>query len=52
MGCLERDLALFNLPIEEKEWALAVKKSGRWFGRVEEAVEQFMKRWFVKEKEK
>ena len=27
MGCVERDLSLFNLPIEEKQWKLAAKKS-------------------------
>ena len=50
-GCLERDLLLLNLPIEEKRWTLAAKTSGKWFRRVEEAAEQDMKRWFVKEKE-
>ena len=45
MGFLERDLSLFNLPIEEKHWTLAEKKSGKWFRRVDEAAEQYMKRW-------
>ena len=26
-------------------------KEGKWFRHVEEEVEQYMKRWFVKEKE-
>ena len=51
MGCLERDLSLFNLPTEAKHWTLAAKKPGEWFRRVEEAAEQYMKRWFVTEKE-
>ena len=50
MGCPERDLSLFNLPIKEKQWTLAAKKSGKWFIRVEEAAEQYMERWFVKGK--
>ena len=51
MVYLERDLSLFNLPIEEKQYTLAAKKSGTWFKRVEEAAEQYMKRWFVKGKD-
>ena len=46
MGCLERDLSLFNLPTETKQWMLAAKNSGKWFRRVEESAEQYMKRWF------
>ena len=26
VGCLERDLSLFNLPTEAKHWTLAAKK--------------------------
>ena len=44
MGCLERDLSLFNLPTEAKHWTLAAKKPGEWFRRVEEAAEQYTKR--------
>ena len=44
MGCLERDLSLFILTIEEKQWTLAAKESGKWFRRVEEADEQYVKR--------
>ena len=51
MDCLERDLALFNLPTEAKLWTLEVTKLGEWFRRVEEAAEQYTKRWFVTEKE-
>ena len=51
IDCLERNLSWFNLPIEDKQWTLAAKKSGKWFRRLEEAAEQYMKRWFVKEKE-
>ena len=51
MGCLERDLSLFNLPNEAKHWTLVVMKPGEWFRRVEEAAEQYMERWFVTEKE-
>ena len=51
MGCLGRDLSLFDLPIEEKQWTLEAKKSGKWFSRVEEAAERYMKRWFVKDKD-
>ena len=40
MGCLERSLSVFKLPSEQKQWALAAKRSGKWFRRVEEAVEQ------------
>ena len=50
MGCLERDLPLFNLPTEAKHWTLAAKP-GEWFRRVEEAAEQYMKRWFATEKD-
>ena len=50
MGCLERDLPLFNLPTEAKHWTLAAKP-GEWFRRVEEAAEQYMKGWFVTGKE-
>ena len=50
MGCLERDLSLFGMPTEAKHW-VAAKKPGEWFRRVEEAAEQYMKRWFVAEKE-
>ena len=38
MGCLERDLSLFNLPTEAKHWTLAAKKLCEWFRRVEEAA--------------
>ena len=47
MGCLERDLSLFNLPTEAQHWTLGAKKPGERFRRVEEAAEQYMKRWFV-----
>ena len=50
MSCLERDQSLFNLPIEEKQCTLAAKKSGKWFRRVEEAAEQYMRHWFAKVK--
>ena len=46
MGCLEHDPSLFNLPTETKQWMLAAKNSGKWFRRVEESAEQYMKRWF------
>ena len=51
MGCLEHDLSMFNLPTETKEWMLAAANSGKWFRRIKEAVEQYMKRWFATEKE-
>ena len=51
MGCLEHDLPLIDLPIEQKQWTLAAQKSGKRFRRVEEAAEQHMKHWFGKEKE-
>ena len=47
MGCLEHELSLFNLPTETKQWMPAAKNSGKWFRRVEEAAEQYMKRWFA-----
>ena len=50
MGCLEGDLSLLNLAIEENQWALAAEKSGKWFRRVEEAAEQYMKRCCVQDK--
>ena len=31
--------------------SLAAKKPGEWFRRVEEAAEQYTKRWFVAENE-
>ena len=51
MGCLEHELSLFNLPTETKQWMPAAKNSGKWFRRVEEAAEQYMKHWFATEKE-
>ena len=38
-------------PPKRKHWTLAAKKPGEWFRWVEEAAEQYMKRWFVEEKE-
>ena len=40
---------MFNLPIGEEKRTLAEKKSGKWFRRVKEAAEQYMKHWLVKE---
>ena len=51
MGCLERDLSLLNLPTDAKHCSLAANKPGEWLRRVEEAAEQYMKRWFVTENE-
>ena len=51
VGYLERGLSLACLFAAMKQWTLAAKESGMWFRRVEEAAEQYMKRWFVKEKE-
>ena len=51
MACLQHDLSLFNLPTEAKHWTLAAKKPGEWFRPVEDAADQYMKRWFVTEKE-
>ena len=54
MGCLEHDLSLFHLPTEAEDWTLAAKKPGsKCFTRVEEAAEQYTKRWtrFDAEKE-
>ena len=52
MGCLERDLSLFNLPIEAQQWTLDARKSDKWFRR-EEAAGQYAKRWFIiREKKK
>ena len=42
--CLEHDIRLFNMLTEANQWALAAKKSGKRFRRVEEAAEQYMKR--------
>ena len=50
-GCVERDLSLFNLPTEAKNWTLAGKKASEWFRRGEEAAAQYMKRWLVTERE-
>ena len=51
MGYLEHDQSLLNLPTEAKHWTLADKKPSEWFRRVEEETAQYMKRWFVTEKE-
>ena len=51
MGCLEHDLSLFNIPTEAKYWTLAAKKSVDWPRRFEEAAEQYVKRYFVTDKE-
>ena len=48
MGRFERDLSLLNLPIEEKQWTLAAKKSGKRFRRVEEAAEQYTQEALVR----
>ena len=39
---------MFNLPTQEEQQTLVATKSGKWFRRVEETVEQYKKRWFVK----
>ena len=44
-------LSTLKLPTEAKHWTLAAKKPGERFRRVEEAAEQYLKRWFVTEKE-
>ena len=51
MACLQHDLSLFNLPTEAKHWTLAAKKPGEWFRPVEDAADQYMKRWFGTKKE-
>ena len=53
MGRLERDLSLFNLPTEEKQWTLAAKNLGKVVQtcRKKRLSSTCMKRWFVKEKE-
>ena len=50
MGCPERDLSLFNWPTGAKHWTLAAKKPDKRFRRVDVAAEQYVKRWFVSEK--
>ena len=52
MGCLQQDLRFFHLPTEAKPWTLAAKKPAECFRRIEEASEQYMKGWFVTEREK
>ena len=42
MGCLKRYLSLFHLPIEDEQWTLAAKKSGKWFRRVDEGADQYI----------
>ena len=42
---------MFNLTTEAKHWVLAVRKPREWLRRSEEIAEQYMKRWFVAEKE-
>ena len=42
MGCLERDLSLFDLPIEQKHWTLAANESCKWFRLPQEAAEEYM----------
>ena len=42
MVSLEHHLSLFKCPTGAKHWALATKKRGKWFRRVEEAAEQYM----------
>ena len=44
-------LSLFTLPTKAKHWTLASNKPGELFRRVEEAAEQYIKRWFVTERE-
>ena len=45
------DLSLLNLSTERKQWTLAAKTWGKWFRRVKEAAEQYLKRCFVEEKD-
>ena len=52
MGCLERDLSLFNLSTEATDWTLTAKKPGEWFRPVEEAAEEYMKHWLVTKRSK
>ena len=37
-------VSMFNMPTEAKQRMPAAQKRGKWFRRVEEAAEQYMKR--------
>ena len=49
MRYLEEDLKEFGIKLEG--WREAAQKAGRWFQRVEEGAEAFMRKWHTDEKE-
>ena len=49
MRYLEEDLKEFGIKLEG--WREAAQKAGRWFRRVEEGAEAFMRKWHTDEKE-
>ena len=48
MDHLKEDMSVFGMKFEG--WRKADKKTGRWFRRVEEGAELFMRKWHVTER--
>ena len=43
LACLKEDMSVFGMKFEG--WRKAAQKAGRWFRRVEEGAELFMRKW-------
>ena len=50
MDHLKEDMSVFEMRFEG--WRKAAQKAGRWFRRVEEGAELFMRNWLEKERRK
>ena len=50
MAHLKEDMSVFGMKFEG--WRKAAQKAGRWFRRVEEGVELFMRNWHETERRK
>ena len=48
MDYLKEDMSVFGMKFEG--WRKAVQKAGRWFRRVEEGAELFMRNWHETER--
>ena len=50
MDHLKEDMSVFGMKFEE--WRKAAQKAGRWFRRVDEGAELFMRNWHETERRK
>ena len=50
MAHLKEDMSVFGMKFEG--WRKAAQKAGRWFRRVEEGAELFMRNWYETERRK